>query len=79
MSPTDPRFVRPSRAVRRRGAHAFSIVEVMIAATIASFILVAVLSAFLMIGRNGYNTANYSMMEAEAVEDTLPAASLYQA
>jgi len=30
------------------------------------FILTGVLSAFLMMGRSGYNAANYSMMEAEA-------------
>lgn len=38
----------------------------MISAGLVSFILVAVLGSFLMIGRNGYNAASYSIMEAEA-------------
>lgn len=41
-------------------------VEVMIASTIAAGILAAVLSTFLMLGRTGYNAANYSMMESES-------------
>jgi hypothetical protein len=38
----------------------------MIASGLAGFILIAVLGSFLMIGRNGYNAASYSIMEAEA-------------
>ena len=38
----------------------------MVSAGLASFILVAVLGTFVMIGRDGYNAANYSIMEAEA-------------
>lgn len=52
-----------SRAARRRG---FTLVEVLISSTIAAGILAAILSTFLMLGRSGYNAANYSMMESEA-------------
>jgi prepilin-type N-terminal cleavage/methylation domain-containing protein len=57
--------LRPARRPRpsRRG---FTLVEVMISATLGTIILAAVLSAFLMLGRSGYNAANYSIMEAEA-------------
>lgn len=60
MSPT-----KPHRCARfpRRG---FTLVELMVSAALAGFILVGVLSAFLMLGRSGYNAASYSTMEAEA-------------
>lgn len=41
-------------------------VEVMISAGLASFILAGVLTSFVFIGRSGYNAASYSTMEAEA-------------
>lgn len=65
MSRTSPR-PSPSHPLAGRRRRGFTLVEVMIGATIAAFILLAVLSSFLMIGRNGYNMANYSIMEAEA-------------
>jgi prepilin-type N-terminal cleavage/methylation domain-containing protein len=52
-----------ARAVRRRG---FTLVEVMIGATLSSFILAGVLSAFLFMGRSGANLRNYSDMESQA-------------
>jgi prepilin-type N-terminal cleavage/methylation domain-containing protein len=61
MSPTN--FPLFSRRHAHRG---FTLVEVMIAAGLSGFILSAVLSAFLMIGRSGYNASNYAVMEAEA-------------
>lgn len=51
------------RAPRSRG---FTLAEVMIASTLGAIVLAAILSTFLMLGRSGYNAANYSMMEAEA-------------
>jgi prepilin-type N-terminal cleavage/methylation domain-containing protein len=51
------------RAGRRRG---FTLVEVMIGATLSSFILAGVLSAFLFMGRSGANLRNYSDMESQA-------------
>ena len=59
MSPIKPRF--PRRTLR-----AFTLVEMMVGATISVFVLAGVLTSFLMMGRSGYNAANYSMMEAEA-------------
>lgn len=57
MSRTNPPLARTG---------GFTLVEVMIAAGLSGFILTAVLGAFLMLGRSGYNAASYSMMEAEA-------------
>jgi Tfp pilus assembly protein PilW len=36
------------------------------ATTIASMVMTGVLSSFVLMGKNGYNAANYSMMEAES-------------
>jgi type II secretory pathway pseudopilin PulG len=49
-----------------RSRRGFTLVEIMIGATISVFVLAGVLTSFLMMGRSGYNAANYSMMEAEA-------------
>ena len=61
MSPTKT-FPLP-RPARRRG---FTLVEVMVAAGLSGFILSGVLTTFVMLGRSGYNAANYSIMESEA-------------
>lgn len=61
MFPT--KTLSPSPARRRRG---FTLVEILIATSISSFVLAGVLSAFLMLGRSGYNAASYCIMEAEA-------------
>jgi type II secretory pathway pseudopilin PulG len=45
---------------------AFTFVELMISAGLTAFILAGVLSTFLMIGRTGMNTSNYSELEAQA-------------
>jgi len=60
MWPTD------ARSANRPDQRGFTLVEMMVGATIGAFVLAAILSTFLMLGRNGYNAANYSMMEAEA-------------
>lgn len=64
MITTTPLPTRRPRAVRRRGG--FTLVEVMVAATLASFVLAAVLSTFLFMGRSGANLRNYSDMETQA-------------
>jgi type II secretory pathway component PulJ len=51
-----------SRPARTRG---FTLAEVTIAATISSFVLAGVLSAFLMIGRSGFLASSYSELESE--------------
>lgn len=53
----------PDRARRARG---FTLVEVMISAALASFLLVAVLTSFLFLGRTGANMQNYTEMEVQA-------------
>ncbi|HEY0863792.1 MAG TPA: hypothetical protein VGD97_06775 [Lacunisphaera sp.] len=47
-------------------AGGFTLVELMIGASLASFILAAVLSTFLFMGRSGANVQNYNDMEAQA-------------
>lgn len=49
-------------APRPRG---FTLVEVMVAATISTFVLAGVLSAFLMVGRSGFLASSYSELEAQ--------------
>ncbi len=44
----------------------FTLVELMISATLGGFILTAVLTTFLFLGRSGANVQNYSDMEAQA-------------
>ena len=61
-----------ARARRSFGAGGFTLVEVMVGATLGSMVLAGVMAAFLMLGRSGMNVANYSMSEAEvrrAIED----------
>lgn len=48
------------------GEGGFTIVELMIGASLASFILAGVLSTFLFLGRSGANVQNYNDMEAQA-------------
>lgn len=54
-----------SRTERRRQG-GFTLVEVLIGATVSSFLLVGVLAAFLMMGRIGANIRNYTEIEAKA-------------
>lgn len=51
---------------RRAETRAFTLVEVMIGATLSSFVLAAVLSTFLFLGRSGANIRNYTDMETQA-------------
>jgi prepilin-type N-terminal cleavage/methylation domain-containing protein len=52
------------RAPNRRGG--FTLVELMIGSTLGAFILAAVLSTFLFMGRSGANVQNYNDMESQA-------------
>jgi hypothetical protein len=56
------------RATLRRArtpTRAFTLVEVMVAATLSTFVLAGVLSAFLMVGRSGFIASSYSEMESQ--------------
>jgi hypothetical protein len=44
---------------------AFTLVEVIIAATLSTFVLAGVLSAFVFMARTGFRSSGYSEMEAE--------------
>jgi prepilin-type N-terminal cleavage/methylation domain-containing protein len=77
---------RPDRLERRpaRPARAgFTLVEVLISSTLASFILAGVISTFLFLGRSGANIQNYNDMESQArraleqfAQDTRQASSI---
>ena len=66
ITTTPPRTLRPRNRQRRAGRRAFTLVEVMISATLAAFILAGTLSTFLFLGRSGANIRNYSDMESQA-------------
>lgn len=52
-----------SPASRTRG---YTLLELIVASSLAGFLLLGVLTSFLFIGRSGQNLANYSDMESEA-------------
>lgn len=52
--------------IRSKGRRGFTLVEVMIAASIGTMVLAGVMSTFLMLGRSGANVANYSVMESQS-------------
>ncbi len=53
-----------TRHTERRAA--FTLAEVMVAASLSTFILAGVLSAFLMLGRSSYAASGYSELEAQS-------------
>jgi type II secretory pathway pseudopilin PulG len=53
------------KLARSRPTAAFTLVEVIVSATIGSFVLAGILSAFVMIGRTGFIASSYSVLEAE--------------
>jgi len=52
-------------SARRSRARGFTLVEVLIAATLSTFVLAAVLSSFLFLSRTGFRASAYSEMESE--------------
>lgn len=55
-----------SRSGRRASQRGYTLVEIMMASTLGAVLMAGVLATFLMMGRSGYNAANYSMMESES-------------
>ena len=53
----------PKAPRRTRG---FTLVEVIVGSTLAGFVLLAMLTTFLFLGRSGTNLVNYSDMESQA-------------
>ena len=64
MTITTPSRTRDPRA--RRTSAGFSLVELMVSATLAGLVMAGVLTSFLFLGRSGANIRNYSDMEAQA-------------
>ena len=48
------------------GRRGFTLVELMVSTTLASLLMVGVLSSFLMMGRSGANVQNYTQLEVKA-------------
>ena len=53
---------------RKSGKSGFTLVEVMVVATLSSLILIGVISTFLFLGRASFAAANYSDMEVDTRE-----------
>jgi prepilin-type N-terminal cleavage/methylation domain-containing protein len=60
-----PVFVPDAPSSGGRQGKGFTLVEVLIAATLSSFVLAGVLSAFVFMGRTSFRSSGYSEMEAE--------------
>jgi type II secretory pathway pseudopilin PulG len=63
-SPPPRADLRRPLSGRRRRAAAFTLTEVLIAASLSAFILAGVLSTFLLLGRAGLNASAYSEMNS---------------
>lgn len=59
MTTSTSRTDRP----RSRG---FTLVEILVSTSLSTIIMTGVLSSFILMGKNSYNAANYSVMEAES-------------
>ena len=66
MTTTTLSPARKAGTPRVRSATGFTLVEVMIAASIGSFVLLGMLTSFLFLARSGANLQNYTAMESEA-------------
>ena len=62
MTTTTPSPVRDGGAAAR----GFTLVEMLIGSSLAAFILTAVMTTFLFLGRSGANIQNYNDMEAQS-------------
>ncbi len=66
MTTTTPSRARKTSVAKRSLAAGFTLVEVMIGASLSTFILAGVMSTFLFLGRTGANVGNYTEMESQA-------------
>lgn len=64
MTTTTPKLTR--KLPLPRGRRAFTLVEMMIGATLGGFIMLAVMTCFLFLARSGANIQNYTDMESQA-------------
>ena len=60
-----PLRLQNPRAQAKKSRRGFTLTEVLISATISTFVLAGVLSAFVMIGRSGFLASSYSELESE--------------
>ena len=51
---------------RRRDRRGFTLMETMVAAGLAAFVLLGILQTFLFIGKTSYNASNYCVMEEQS-------------
>ncbi len=63
---TTTRSLAPDAPARVRSRRGFTLVELLISAGLGGFILTAVLTTFLFLGRSGANIQNYTDMESQA-------------
>ena len=66
LSPARNRLSSGLGSLKRLGARGFTLAEVMVSAFIGAWILAAVMSTFLFMGRSGANVQNYNDMEVQA-------------
>lgn len=65
MITTTPSPARRKRRAARPHTAGMTLVEVLIAATLGSILMFAVISTFIFLGRSGANLANYAEMEMQ--------------
>ena len=58
--------ISSTRRIERRDRRAFTLVEVMIGASLSSVLMAGILSTFLLMGRTSANIVNYTDIEAKA-------------
>lgn len=60
-------MISTTQHIKKRGSiRGYTLTEILVSTGISSFILVAILQTFLMMGRSSYNSANYCIMESES-------------